>query len=111
MILNAVKQERLLRVFARGEHSGHAHVLIGPATNIKHGENGEVTFEVPEDADVKLRHLLEEAWVNRGEQVSIYDKQEGRDGHKDIQVAPGKYKFIRQEETDPLTNKIRQVMD
>ena len=104
------KEERLLRVFARGEHSGHAHILVGDATDICVSDE-EITFEVPEDADVLVRHLLEEAWTNRGEEISIFVKEQGRDGHKDIHFEPGKYRVQRQIETDPLTNTIRQVMD
>ena len=105
------KEERILRVVARGEHSGHAHILVGEDLVIEKDSDGNDVMVVPEGADVMLRHLFEEAWVERGEQVSIWDKEQGRDGHKDIKVAAGKYGVVHQIETDPISNAIRQVMD
>lgn len=104
------KEERLLRIVARGEHSGHAHILVGEDLVIER-DGDDIVFTVPEGAEVLLRHLVEEAWCERGEQVSIWDREKGRDGHMDIAVAPGQYRVIHQIETDPISRAIRQVMD
>lgn len=89
------KSERLSRVIARGEHSGHSHVLIG-------GEIDGDTITVPEGG-AWLKHLLETAWVEE-------EKQEWTGEHKDIWVKPGQYKIVHQVEYDPYIG-MRRVLD
>ena len=94
------KQERINRIIARGEISDHAHVIVGEANVTQ--ENGEIMVEVYGKAAIK--HILESQWVNDG--VEVWTKE-----HGDIDVAPGRYKYVPQIEYDPYENEIRKVVD
>jgi len=94
------KQERENRIIARGELSDHSHVVIGDA-NVTH-KSGEIMVEVFGKASIK--HILESQWVNEG--VEVWTKE-----HEDIDLVPGKYKYIPQIEYDPYENEIRKVQD
>lgn len=90
------KEERIKRVLARGEHSGHSHILIGGTIE----DNGDIT--VPEEG-AWLKHLLETAWVEE-------EKQEWTGEHKDIWVKQGTYRLVHQVEYDPYIG-MRRVRD
>ena len=94
------KQDRTNRIIARGELSDHAHVIIGEAT-ITH-ENNEIMVEVYGKAAIK--HILESHWVDEG--VEVWTKE-----HADIDISPGKYKYVPQIEYDPYEDAIKRVRD
>lgn len=95
-----MKNEKVNRIIARGEHSGHCHVVVGDAEIIRN-ENGQVIIDVYGEASI--RHLLESAWLEGQE---VWTKE-----HKDIPLEKGKYKYIPQIEFDPATEKIRNAKD
>lgn len=95
-----MKTERESRIIARGEITNHAHIVIGDAT-VTHN-NEEVFIEVHGIAAIK--HLLETPWVEEG--VEVWTKE-----HTDIDLEPGKYKYVPQVEYDPYENEIRKVQD
>jgi len=96
------KEQRKQRVLARGEKSGHSHIIVGECEISNEG--GITTVTVGEDAEVFIKHLMETAYVEHGEEV--WTKE-----HHDIKLKPGKYDFIQQQEFDPYTNVIRQARD
>lgn len=95
------KKERENRIIARGEFSGHSHVVTGNAT--VRNENGEIMIDVHEDGEAIIRHLMEDAWL-KGSEVHTGE-------HADIPLAKGTYKYIPQLEYHPYENVIRQVKD
>lgn len=96
-----MKKEQLKnRIVARGEHSGHCHVVVGEA-EVTRNPNGEILIEVTGEASI--RHLLESAWMEGSE---VWTKE-----HKDIPLQKGTYKYVPQLEKDPYEDKIREVRD
>jgi hypothetical protein len=95
-----MKTERQNRIIARGEITDHAHVVVGNS-KITH-QNDEVLIEVHGKAAIK--HILETPWVEEG--VEVWTEE-----HVDIELAPGKYKYVPQIEYDPYENEIRKVQD
>ena len=95
-----MKKERVNRIIARGEITNHAHIVVGDATVTHQGE--DVQIEVHGKAAIK--HLLETPWVEEGQEV--WTKE-----HTDIELAPGKYKYVPQIEYDPYEDQIRKVRD
>jgi hypothetical protein len=94
------KQERKLRIVARGETSNHCHVLTGNCAIAE--EKNKITVNV-EDGSCIMKHLLEDAWMQGQE---VWTKE-----HEDIKIAPGKYEIIRQVEYDPYEKIIKSVQD
>jgi hypothetical protein len=94
------KEQRSNRIIARGEHSGHCHVVVGEA-EVSRNEKGEILIEVTGKASI--RHLLESAWL-AGEEV--WTKE-----HEDIPLEKGTYRYVPQQEFDPAEKKIREVRD
>jgi hypothetical protein len=94
-------QERQLRVIARGEHSNHAHIIVGNATIEKKGNETIITVN---DDLVKIRHLLESNWLADGNETWTQE-------HHDIAIEKGTYKFIQQVEYNPLNEAIQNVAD
>ena len=113
---NLKKQERELRIIARGEHSDHCHVVCGNAT-VEKGSDGFV-FINTEDSTAVIRHLLEskylkgeEVWTKEHEDISLTGDLIR---HGDVmlkKVADNKYKYIPQIEFDPFEEVIRKVLD
>ncbi len=91
--------ERKLRIIARGETSGHCHVIVGDA--IVRDEKGQILVTVTGKASI--RHLLEDAWMNG---VETWTQE-----HTDIELGKGDYKFIQQTEYDPYEETIRAARD
>jgi hypothetical protein len=89
------------RIIARGEFSGHSHVIIGECT-IEDCEN-EVIIIAGKNCAIK--HLLEKPFVEEG--VEQWTKE-----HKDIPLKEGSsYKVIQQVEYNPFEKAIKQVRD
>ncbi len=111
------KQERTLRIIARGEGSNHAHIIVGDA--IIRNENGEILIEVGIEGAV-LRHLLESAWME-GNETHTGDHEDISLEELPLQVRQGDvlleridkrtYKYIGQVEYDPYEQIIRKVQD
>jgi hypothetical protein len=97
------KTERQNRVIARGEVSGHSHIVVGENVTITR-EKDRVIIEVGENSNAALKHLLEEPFIKEGKEV--WTKE-----HKDIPLAPGKYEYIQQVEFDPYADLILSVQD
>jgi hypothetical protein len=93
-------QERKNRIIARGEVTDHAHIVTGDANITRTGN--ETVIEVFGPA--KIRHLIESNWVNEG--VEVWTKE-----HRDIDLQPGRYKYVPQVEYDPYEDAIRKVQD
>jgi len=117
--------ERALRIIARGEHSNHCHVVTGEGVTVIN-QNGEITVMIAETAeDVKLKHLLESAFLNDGSEcwteehtdIDLLDPAiEIGSGvrHGDVFLRKdgvGKYTYIAQKEYDPFEKVIRRVQD
>lgn len=96
------KQERKLRVIARGEHSNHSHVVCGDSVTVRE-EKGEVFVTVGNEGAV-LRHLLESEWVENGREVWTQE-------HADIRLPEGEYKYVAQIEFNPLDETIQRTKD
>lgn len=91
-------QEREKRIIARGEHSGHCHVITG---DITFNSKGQII--VGEDSSAVLKHLLEKEWM-QGKEVWTGE-------HTDITLTPGIYEYVPQIVFDPLTNRIESAKD
>lgn len=110
------KEERQSRIIARGEVSGHAHIITGEA--IVRNENGEILIEITGKASI--RHLLETAWLAGQEHwteehmdIDLTDLPK-QVRHGDVlldRIAPKTYKMIGQREYDPYEKHIRAVQD
>lgn len=92
------QHERTKRILARGEHSGHCHVITG---NIEFDIQGRIV--VGDDSNAVLKHLLEDEWM-QGKEVWTGE-------HTDIKLASGTYEFIPQLVFDPLTKRIESAKD
>jgi hypothetical protein len=95
------KEERKLRVIARGEHSNHCHVITGDV-EVKEVD-GKTIVTVTEDSNACLKHLLESEWLEGRE---VWTKE-----HKDIPLEKGTYEFVQQSEYDPYADVIRVIRD
>ena len=95
------KEERKLRVIARGEHSNHSHVITG---NVQvEVKDGKTIITVGEDSNAVLKHILESDWMEGKE---TWTKE-----HKDIPLEKGVYEFVQQIEYHPYEDVIRAVQD
>ena len=120
------KSERRNRVIARGEHSGHSHIIVGDA-EVKRNSDGEIIITMGNMGCV-LRHIMETSWVESESQVHtgehgdiVIDKYDhlceigqilGRQGDVALEkIADRTYKYIPQTEYDPYEDKIREVRD
>lgn len=96
------KEERQNRIVARGEHSGHSHVITGKSVTIEKKVNKTIVH-VGEDSDACIKHLLENDWIQGKE---VWTKE-----HKDIPLKKGSYEFVQQSEYDPYEDLIKAVRD
>jgi len=97
------KDERINRILARGEVSGHCHVVIGDEVIINRNSSGEIIIEVGNEEAV-LRHILETPWVEN--EIQIWTEE-----HKDIPLKKGRYEFVQQTEYDPFLNLKKAILD
>ena len=95
------KHEREKRILARGEVSGHCHVITGDVL-IKE-EKGSIILEVGKEGAI-LKHLLETPWVEEGKEVWTEE-------HTDINIKEGIYDYVPQINFDPLTQRIKNALD
>lgn len=111
------KEERKLRIIARGEHSNHSHVITGDA--IVRNEQGEIIIEIGKEGAI-LKHLLETEWLNGNEVWTQEHKDIDLSGipelirHGDVclkKIEGRKYRFIQQQVFDPLTKRIENAKD
>jgi len=96
------KKERSLRILARGEISGHSHIITGEDVLVKE-EKGNIVITVGNSGAV-LKHLLETPWVEEGKEIWTEE-------HADINIAPGTYDYIPETNYDPLTKRLEKVID
>lgn len=95
------KEERINRIIARGEISGHAHIITGECEITK--TNEDVIIIAGKNCAIK--HLLEKPFVEEG--VEIWTKE-----HNDIQLKEGEsYKFVQQVEYNPYEKAMKKVID
>jgi len=94
-------QNRINRVIARGEVSGHSHIVTGEC--IIERENENVYIKAGKNCAIK--HLLEQPFIDEG--LEVWTKE-----HLDIQLLEGEtYKYIQQVEFDPYAKLIQNVKD
>lgn len=55
------KEQRASRIIARGEVSGHAHIITGDVEVYE--KDGKTFITVGEDSNAVLKHLLETDWM------------------------------------------------
>jgi hypothetical protein len=95
------KQNRGNRVIARGEVSGHSHIITGECEIIR--EEEKVIIKAGENCAIK--HLLEKPFIEEG--IERWTKE-----HADIELKKGEtYEVIQQIEYDPFEDVIRNVVD
>ena len=96
------QQERLNRIIARGEHSDHAHVIVGDATILNDNE-GRILVTTGNEGAV-LMHIIESAWL-KGDIKWTNE-------HYEIDLKPNtSYEFIQQQEYSPLDKIVQNIMD
>lgn len=113
---NLTQKERLSRIIARGEFSGHSHIITGDA--VVRNENGEILIDITGEASIE--HLLEHAWME-GKKVHTKEHaairltdmpEQIRQGDIFLEkIAKKTYRFIQQQVFDPLTKRIEQARD
>lgn len=92
---------RASRIIARGEVSGHSHIITGDCL-IEDCE-GEVIITAGKNCAIK--HLLEQLFVEEG--VEVWTKE-----HTDIGLQEGSsYRYIQQQEYNPYEKAIQRVID
>lgn len=110
------KEERQSRIIARGEVSGHAHIITGKA--VVRSKNGEILIDITGKASI--RHLLETVWLEGKEQWTEehadidLTEMPSQIRHGDVlldKVGPKTYKMIGQREYDPYEKHILAVQD
>lgn len=111
------KQERKNRIIARGEHSGHAHIITGEA--IVRNKSGELLIDII--GDCAIEHLSEVAWLNNEEKIWTKEHEAHnlntlepyyRQGDVFLEkVGEKTYRFIQQQVFDPLTQRIESARD
>ena len=95
------KQERTNRIIARGEVSGHSHIITGECTI----ERIQEKVIIHAGKNCAIKHLLEIPFVEEG-----VEKWTGE--HKDITLTAGQsYEYIQQVEFDPYSQLIQNVRD
>ena len=89
------------RIVARGEVSGHSHIITGECEMDE--DNDVLTIKAGKDCVIK--HLLETPFVNEG--LEVWTKE-----HADIPLKEGStYQVIQQIEYNPYEKAIQNVKD
>jgi hypothetical protein len=95
------KSDRINRILARGEVSGHSHIVTGECEVTRNGE----TIIIKAGKNCAIKHLLEQPFVEEG-------REEWTGEHTDIQLKEGEiYQKIQQIELNPYEQAIRNVTD
>lgn len=109
-------EERKQRIIARGEHSGHSHIITGNA--VVRNSNDQILIDIKGEAAIE--HLLEDAWMKgecihtkEHEAISLTDMPDLiRQGDIALKkVAPKTYQYIQQKVYDPLSKRIEDARD
>lgn len=101
------KEERMKRIIARGEHSGHDHIITGDVEVCEEhvpGMGRRIVVTVGEDSNAALKHLLEKPWLEEG-------REEWTKEHKAIPLPAGEYTFPIQKEYDVYNDTTTNVWD
>jgi hypothetical protein len=94
-------EERKNRIIARGEVSGHSHIITGECTL----ERTASSVIIHAGRNCAIKHLLEKEFIQEG--VEIWTKE-----HLDIPIQEGEsLEFVQQIEYDPYSKLIQQVKD
>ena len=88
------------RVIARGETTGHSHIVTGEADVYELNKTKFVYVK----GEAVIKHLIEKEYVE--EKKEVWTKE-----HNDIELQPGFYKYVPQIEYDPYDDVIRKVQD
>jgi hypothetical protein len=109
-------KERKSRIIARGEHSGHSHIVTGEA--IVRNENGEILIDVL--GLVSIEHLMEDAWL-KGDKIWTEEHASIELTDMPAQVRQGDiylekvgektFRFVQQMVYDPLSQRIEAARD
>lgn len=92
---------RQSRIIARGEVSGHSHIITGECS-IEELDNKVI---IHAGKNCAIKHLLEQPFVEKG--VEVWTKE-----HTDIPLKEGdSYKYVQQVEYNPYENVIQNVRD
>ncbi len=110
------KEELKSRIIARGEFSGHSHIITGDA--LVRNERGEILIDILGDAAIE--HLIEDAWMKgekthtkEHEKISLTDMPDQiRQGDIFLEkIGEKTYKMIQQQVYDPLSKRIEAARD
>ena len=94
-------KNRVNRVIARGETSGHSHIITGECLIEDTSEGVLITA----GKNCAIKHLLEIPFIQEGLEV-------GTKEHKDIPLKDGEtYKYVQQVDYNPYEKLIQQVRD
>lgn len=109
-------EERKKRIIARGEFSGHSHIITGEVE--VRNERGEILIDI--NGEASMEHLLEDAWM-KGKEVHTKEHEpirltefpsQVRQGDIFLEkIGPNTYKYIQQKTYDPLTKRIEDARD
>lgn len=92
---------RMSRIIARGEVSGHSHIVTGKCT-IEDVAEGVV---IHAHKNCAIKHLLEQPFVEEG--LEVWTKE-----HTDIPLHDGSsYRYIQQVQYDPYEKAVEKVRD
>ncbi len=110
------KSELESRIIARGEQSGHSHIIVGDA--IVRNQNGEILIDI--EGECQIKHLLEKFWLE-GQEVSTEEHLDIDLTNKPAQVRQGDvflekisaktYRYVPQMVFDPLSKRIEAARD
>lgn len=90
------------RIIARGEVSGHAHIITGECDIVEQDNNVVV---ITAGKNCAIKHLLEKPFIEEG--FEVWTKE-----HKDIPLQEGcNYQYVQQVEYNPYESVIRRVQD
>ncbi len=108
--------ERKSRILARGEVTGHCHIITGEA--MIRNEHGEILIDI--EGKAAIRHLLESAWLSGSEDFTNehgdidLTEMPPMIRHGDVlleKVGDHTYKYLGQSEYDPYDQMIKHVKD
>ena len=96
---NISKREN--RIIARGEVSGHSHIVTGDCSIEE--KDGEVYIQAGKNCAIK--HLLEKPYIDEGLEITTKE-------HGELPLQAGNtYKYVQQVEYNPYEKIIQKVKD